>query len=494
MGIRPWVVVEPPDRRGLRRITILGKTVGSAWSLRELRRVLGRLGYPDDMDLDDRSRVYWRGGDSSVWPDEKGWRRRVVIAFMLVGLLGSLALHVVIGWADAWGALTFAQRLVGALFLLAGIVQGIALPAVVDYWGRRQVRLSGALVLLGVLMALATTTLLLFLWLQEQEFIATVLLVLALWLWSLWALRTLIHERVWRGIPHPRKFAAGVTATALLTAISLGYSILYQPIVAPLHFVLNAEFGTPQTDADSPYIHVPLKLYAKNTGGIPVYIVVDDYTVRGYLAEFSASGEGMKEWNDDEERVRWQWASEAQAFESKVKGEVISAGQFQGPGSTLDSGEEFKMEKVITLPKNTRYETLDAVLQFAVLRQDRGRLDEEFGYQKLSWIKSEGRYYCPPAGCGELLIHHGRVRYNVNLINVTRKPRYVAAYWSPGVEPDAFISSFNFKKEKKSQSIYDIYEGLDENELKREAERYGLTWISVNSEVSVKGLLKQAQP
>ncbi|MFI1400506.1 hypothetical protein [Streptomyces sp. NPDC020681] len=59
------------------------------------------------MDLDDRSRVNWRGGDSSVWPDDRGWRRRVVIALMLVGLLGSLALHFVIGWADALGALTF---------------------------------------------------------------------------------------------------------------------------------------------------------------------------------------------------------------------------------------------------------------------------------------------------------------------------------------------------------------------------------------------------
>ncbi|MFD9522380.1 hypothetical protein [Streptomyces sp. NPDC059979] len=494
MGIRPWVVVEPPDRRGLRRITILGKAVGSAWSLRELRKVLRRLGYPDDMDLDDRARVYWRGGDSSVWPDDRGWRRRVVIALMLVGMLGSLALQVVIGWVDAWGALTFAQRLVGALFLLAGVVQGIALPAVVDYWGRRRVGLSGALVLLGVVMALATTTLLLFLWLQEREFIAAVLLVLALWLWSLWALRTLIREKVWRGIPHPRKFAVGVTVTALLTAISLGYSIIYQPIAAPLHFVLKAEFGTPQTGADSSYIHVPLKLYGKNAGGIPVYIVVDDYTVSGKLAEFSESGEGMKEWNDNEEVVRGYWPSEAQAFVSKVKSEVIATGQFQGPGSTLDSGEEFKMEKVITLPKNTKYETLKVVLQFAILRKDRGKIDDEFFYEKLSWVESEGIYYCPPDGCGELLIHHGRVRYNVNLINVTRKPRYVVAFWSPEDEPNAFVSSFNFKKEKKSRSMYEIYEDLDENEAEREAERYGLTWVSVNSEVSVKGLLKQAQP
>ncbi|MFJ8665470.1 hypothetical protein [Streptomyces sp. NPDC093600] len=489
MGIRPWVVVEPPDRRGLRRITIHGKTVGSAWSLRELRKVLHGLGYPDDMDLDDRARVHWRGGDSGVWPDDRGWRRRAVVAVMLSGLLGSLALHAVIGWSDALGALTFAQRLVGVLFLLAGAVQGIAVPAVVDYWGRRQVKLSGALVLLGVLMALATTSLLLFIWLQERELIPSVLAFLALWLWSLWALHTLIRDRVWRGIPHPRKFAAGVTFTALLTATSLGYSILYQPIAAPLHFVLKVEFGKPQTDADSPYVHVPLKLYAKNAGGIPVYLVVDDYTVYGHSAKFSDSGQGMKEWKGDEDGG-W-YATEAEKFVSNAEGEIIGSGQFQGPGSTLDVGEEFKKEKVITLPKDTKYETLDAHLSFAVLREDRGKIDEEFSYPKLSWMKSEGRYYCPPDGCGEHVIHHGKVRYNSNLINMTRKPRYVAAFWSPEQEPDVFISSFDFKTQKKTESIYDIYEALDPREVSIEAERYGLVWTFVNSNVSVKGLLNQ---
>ncbi|RSS68502.1 hypothetical protein [Streptomyces sp. WAC06614] len=315
------MVVEPPDGRGLRRITIKGEVVGTAWSLRDLRKILGRLDYPEDMDLDDHSQVDWRGGDSSVWPDDRGWKRHVVVALMLVGLLGSLALHAVIGWADALGALTFAQRLVGVLFLLAALVQAVALPAAVDHWGSRQVRLSGALVLLSVLMTLATTTLLLFLWLQERERVAAVLLFLALWLWALWALRVLIREKVWRGIPHPRRFAAGVTVTALLTALSLGYSSIYQPLVAPYHVILNAEFGTPRTDADSPYIHVPLKLYAKNDGGIPLYIVVDDFTVYG-------------------------------------------------------KSVEFKMEQVVTLPKRTDYQTLNAVLQFAMLRQDRGKLDE----------------------------------------------------------------------------------------------------------------------
>ncbi|UQX01910.1 hypothetical protein [Streptomyces sp. RerS4] len=491
MGIRPWVVVEPPDRRGLRRITIHDKTVGSAWSLRELRKVLRGLGYPDDMDLDDPCRVHWRGGDSGAWPDDRGWRRRAVIAVMLVGLLGSLVLHAVIGWTDALGALTFAQRLVGVLFLLAAAVQGSALPAVVDYWGRRQVPLSGALVLLGALMALATTSLLLLLWLEEREFIPAFPVFIALWLWSLWALRVLVHEKVWKGIPHPKKFAAGITVTALLTAVSLGYSIIYQPIVAPRHFILRAEFGTPQAGADSSYIHIPLKLYAKNTGGIPVYLVVDDYSVWGHTAEFSDSGEGMSEWKGEGED---DWTLEAEKYVKNAKYEIVASGQFQGAGSELDIGEEFQLERVITLPRDTRYETLSAELIFAVVRQDRGEIDREFGVARPSWVKSEKRYYCPPEDCGEQLIYHGRVRHNNNMVNMTRKPRYVAAFWSAEDPTDVFISSFDFKKKKITESIYDIYDSLDEEELKREEERYDLNWFFGNTHVSVKGLLKQAQP
>ncbi|MFF2571533.1 hypothetical protein [Streptomyces sp. NPDC058084] len=482
------MIVEPPDRRGLRRITINGRNMGSAWSLRELRKELRRLGYPDDMDLEDGSRIHWRGGDSGTWPDRRG-RRHAVIVFMILGLLGSLVLHAVIGWADALGALTFAQRLVGVLFLLAGAVQAVAIPAVTDYWGRRNVKVSGALVLLGALIALATSSLLLFLWLQERELIPEAAGFLALWLWSLWALRILVRAKVWRGIPHPRKFAAGVAATALLTAVSLGYSLLYQPIAAPMHFILKAEFGKPQTESGLPYVHVPLTLYAKNDGGIPVYIVVDDYTVYGNSAKFSKSGEGLKQWKQAD-----AFASAAELYATGFSGEVVESGQFQGPGTTLAVGEEFKMETVITLPKDTAYETLDAILQFAFLRQDRGKIDDEFTTPRLSWVKDEGRYYCPADKCGgEHVIYHGKVRYNDNLVNVTRKQRYVAAFWSPNEEPDVFVSSFNFKKKKKSESIYDIYEGLDQAEVDRENARYGVAWVSVNSQVSVHQLLKKSR-
>ncbi|MFI1696208.1 Yip1 family protein [Streptomyces bobili] len=440
------------------------------------------------MDIEDQACVYWRGGDSSAWPDN-AWRRHAVTTLMVVGLLGSMALHVVIGWPDALGALTFAQRLVGILFLLTAVEQGIATLAVIDHWGKRQLRYSGSLVFVGVLIALATSSLLLFLWLQERELIPGFIAFLSLWLWSVWALYVLIREKVWQQIPYPRKFALGVTVTALLTAISLGYSTLYQPTSTPLRIILKAEFGKPETSPNLPYVLVPLRLYAKNDGGVPAIILVDDYTVYGRASKFSATGQKMKEW-----KKSWEddwWGLEAESYESNVQHTRIASGQFQGPGSTLAPGEEFRKEAMVKFPKKTAFETLEARLQLAFLRRDRGKLDDEYYFPKPSWLKKEGGYYCPPEECTEQLIYHAGVHHNNNLINVTRKPRYVVAFWSPEEDPDALISSFNFKKRKKGESIYQVYDNLEE--LETERIRYDLGWVAVNSEVPVQGILKKSR-
>src|SRR5262249_12818511 len=136
MSMRPWVVVEAPDGRGLRRVTVGGAAAGSAWSLRELHKLLDRLGQPD-VDVEDPASVCWRGGDSGTWPD-RAWRRRATGVLMVLGLAASAVLNAVIGWPDASGALTFAQRITGALFVLSGLVQVAAAISVFDYWGRRQ--------------------------------------------------------------------------------------------------------------------------------------------------------------------------------------------------------------------------------------------------------------------------------------------------------------------------------------------------------------------
>ncbi|WP_194238578.1 Yip1 family protein [Streptomyces spongiae] len=478
MSIRPWVVVEAPDRRGLRRVTKGGKTVGSAWSPGELRKLLRRLGFPQDIDLEDSTSICWRGGGSGTWPD-RPWRRYAVIVLMLAGLLASMALNAVVGWPDASGALTFAQRISGVLFVLTGVVEGAAAIAVLDYWRRRQFRASGAIVLLGALIALATDSVLLFMWLEEREYTYYLLVFLPLWCWSLWAVFLLVHERSWKGIPQPKRFAAGVVVTAVLSGVSLAYSTMYQPAAAPMHFTLKAEFGKSRADRNHPFVHVPLTLSMKNTGGIPVYIMNDIYTVRGREAKYSESGDLATEWRESLGR-RGGGEGEAELHVGNLRYTPISSGHFYGPGNRLDVGQEYTLKRVFQLPEDTKYDTVSVRLQILYMRKDRGKLDaEEFGTPHYTWNERD-KYFCLPEWCGEQLIYSGRLWHNNNLINVTRKPRYVTAIWSPGGRN--FVSSI-------SSVDYSSYPS-DAKEVKRELDRYGAAKVSANSVVSVAELLR----
>ncbi|WP_431683582.1 hypothetical protein [Kitasatospora sp. KL5] len=477
MSTQPWVIVEPPDSRGLRKVIINGEVVASAWSLRELRKNLNRLGCPETMDMEDPTYIHWRGGDSNTWPS-RPWRRRGILALMVAGMLGSAIMHITIGWPDALGALTFAQRIVGAIFILMGLLQAVAIFAALDYWGRRQSNISGAIVLLGALFTLPTSAILLFMWLEEREYTPYLFAFMPLLLWSAWALYLLIREKAWQGIPHPKKFAAGVAATALLTAVSIAYSTMYQPTAAPIRFILKAEFGTPQATSDPAYVNVPLKLYVKNDGGIPVYIINDDYTVWGAPMIPAANGDGLEEW-------RTGFSERAERYAHESTAEVVSSGHFNTLGSLLEAGEEFSSEQTITLPADARYGQLEAILGIDYMRRDRGRLDPEYGYiAGNSWDKDDARFYCPPDECGEYVVYYSRVRHNNNMVNVTRRPRNLAAFWGPETSYDDFISSVDFEKATR-----DIYNRIDEGEISRERDSYGLGKVYTNSIMPASKLL-----
>ncbi|MFF2204618.1 hypothetical protein [Streptomyces sp. NPDC058145] len=476
MSIRPWVVVEAPDGRGLRRVTIGNDTVGSSWSLRELRRMLDRLGYPD-LDLADPASVCWRGGDSGTWPD-RALRRRVTGALMTAGLLASAVLNGLIGWPDAAGALTFAQRLTGALFVLSGLVQLAAAVAVLDYWGRRQSRVSGAVVLLGVLISLATDSLLILMWREEAEYTPYMLAFMPLWCWSAWALWLLVRQKSWQGVPQPRKFAAGVIVPALLTATSLAYSTMFQPAVAPIRLTLKTEFGTVRADRTLPFVQVPLKLSVKNTGAFSVYVVIDDFTVYGRTAKYSERGTSTtdtwrKSVDEDDE--------EAELHVDQPVFTVISSGRFYAPGQVIEGGREDVREHVFQIPRSARYDLLYVEAQITYIKTDQGHIDAtEFRTPHPSWKKSEGRFYCSAENpCPPQLIYLARVRNGNNLVDVTRGARYVLAIWSPTERPVYSISSYHFQGK-----------GVNFSQEKRELDRYGVATIDAQAEASMAELLK----
>lgn len=475
------MTVGPPDSRGLREIAIGGTTVGSAWSLRDLRKVLSRLGYPRDMDVEDRASVHWRAADSGTWPD-RTWRRRATTTLMTAGLLGSMTLLTAVGSPDAVGALTFAGRLTGILLILLGGVEGGAALAVLDHCGKRQVKFSGAVVLIGVLIALAFNSLLLFLWLQEREYTPYLLAYFPLWCWSLWALWLVIRDKAWRGTPHPKRFAAGVAATTLLAGVNLAYSAIYQPTSSPVLFKLKAEFGVPRVDPELDIIHLPLTLQVENTGKVPAYIISDNYSVYGLRGDFSDGTFGLRE-----RRRVMESGHDVALFTGIPEKHTISAGLFYGPGAWLEPGEEYSEKKLVQLPRSAGYDAIRADLTVELMRKDRGKVDvEEFIVPHSSWRKNEG-VYCPPGKCEEYVAYRAGLRHNNNIINVTRRPVYVTSLW--GVTPveshsAAFISSSpNFVP----ATLRDAVRAQSEN--KRERERYGVGAVDAQAIVSFAEVL-----
>ncbi|MFE2263845.1 DUF308 domain-containing protein [Streptomyces griseosporeus] len=481
MNSRPWVVVEAPDDRGLRRVTVGGSAAGSVWSLRELRKLLARLGHPD-VDVEDPASVCWHGEDSATWPD-RPLRRRATMAVMAAGLLASGVLSALIGWPDASGALTFAQRIIGAALVLFGVVQIAGAALALDHWGRREYRASGAVVLLGVFIALATDSLLFLLWLEEKEITPYLFAFVPLGCWAVWAFVVLIREKAWKGLPHPGRFVAGFYATALLSAVSLAYSTLYQPATAPLRFSLNAEFGRARQDRSQPYIHVPLKLSVKNTGDVSVYVIVNDVSVYGRKATYS--GDVSKEsfvraWEeslgDNEE--------EAERHVDRFTFKTLSSTRLYEPGDVLEAGQEDTFVHVFQIPRDVSYDLINVDVQFTYMRKDRGRIDVEH-YKKPYQSWRHPRFACRAVlvdvdQCpADPLTYHGRVRHNNNLVNVTRAPLYVTAFWAPIGRPVYSLSSFHFTGGR-----------IDEAADKRELKKFGISTRHARAEVSAAELLR----
>ncbi|GGS65515.1 YIP1 family protein [Streptomyces violaceus] len=475
----PRVIVEPPDSRGLRAVSVGGTAVGSAWSPSGLRKVLRQLGCPEDIDLEDRRVMVWREAGSEIWPDRK-WRRRTATALMMAGLVLSMVLLTVVGTPDAMGALTFAQRITGFLFILAGAVQGLAALAALDYEGKRHFKHSGALVLVGALIALITESVFLFTWLQEREPTLYLPVCLLLFIWSLWALWRLFKEQAWRVIPHPKGFATGVALSGLLAATNFAYSAVYQPTSAPFYVTLTAKFGTPHTDPTRPFIHVPLTFQVENTGKVPAYILADKYLVYGRSAGYSKDDGGLRDWKKALEN-----RSDAELHVARSDRKTISAGQFAGPGYWLHPGEGHVKEKVIQIPRSVGYDLLEATLAVVAMRMDRGKIDlRQLQQAHPSWQKKEGRFHC--AECIDMLIHEGKIRHNNNIINVTRKPRYVTVLWYGTREEFDYsyaISSYKFNPQENP----DLKELT--REIAAEEDRYGVESRSTSTRVSVAALM-----
>ncbi|MEV6684961.1 hypothetical protein AB0N28_06425 [Streptomyces sp. NPDC051130] len=421
---RRRVVVQAPDERGLRQVTIDGAPAGSAWSRGDLRRQLRRAGLPGDMDLEDRAAVSWRGADSTSWPDRAG-RRRATIALLATGLLVSALLLADIGIVDALGALTFSGRLTGVLFVLAGAAQAVASASVFDFWGKRTLRYSGAVVVAGVLIAVATEGLLLAVWFQEREWTPYLPVFLVLSIWSLWAAWTIWRARAWKGIPYPKSLTAAAAATVLLASANFAYSAVYQPQAALVHVKVEATFGTPRPDPELSLTYLPVKFHVRNEGTVPGYIANSIYWVWGRESVFDAR---KTELDRNEWRTDTEGGADTELHVRPTAARILDTGPVIPEGAWIAAGTDFTAERVVQIPTGARYDLVMTNMSVIFMRGDRGKIDPKFVNPIYSWRQKSERFFdCPASSCYDYVLHHARIRHNNNLINVTRRPRYISS-------------------------------------------------------------------
>ncbi|KMS72861.1 hypothetical protein ACM01_21575 [Streptomyces viridochromogenes] len=417
-----------------------GEVVGAAWSLRDLRKTLVRNGFPQDVSLKDRALISWREVGSEGWPDRTR-KRRATAVVMTAGLIGSAVVLVVIGSEDAFGALTFASQVSGFLLFLAGLAQLLAACAVQDYWGRRTVRYSGLMVLVGAFIALLVHSMLVALWFQKMEFTPWAFSYMPLWVWSLWATWIVVREKAWHGTPHPRQVTAGVLATALIAGANFVYSAAYQPYATAPQITLSAKFGKPQLDPSEPVIRIPVTFSLQNSGKVSTVILGSVFRVHGRTSDPETGKKGLDGVREDVDSY-----TDSELYAGLPKRRLIMTGMITDPGDWFDPGTGQVKEVIVQVPKAAAYESLEVYGDVTLFRKDRGRINDAFLSPRYSWVKGKTDIFeCPPKECGDYVLYMGALTHNNHIINVTRRQRYVFAARYLGENSDmlAFISPLN---------------------------------------------------
>ncbi|GLX16868.1 hypothetical protein [Streptomyces lavendulae] len=477
MNAEPLIVVEPPDSRGLREVRVRGEVVGRAWSLGDLRGLLRRAEVPEDLDLEAGELVEWRGGGSEVWPD-RPWRRRATSVLIAVGLLVTAGVLGKIGKTDVSDALSFGGRVAGATFLFASIVEVIAAICAFDYLGKRRWVYSGAAVLVGVVIALALNALMLAMQIDAGEYSHYAWIWPTTLIWAFWALRKINPQQIWRQSPHPKKVATGAAVAGLISIGNLLYSRVYVPYSSPLTMDISVKFGESQLNDKRTVLYVPMTVTVKNSGKVPLYILGTLYTVYGRSADFTAEARGVAEWKADIQ------AHESVDRNAKVVGrDLISSGEVivDGGGSFMEPGDVTSEDRVLTIPANSQFDSLEGVAQAVVMRPDRATLSNDFlssgtmswDRNSLSHVADAPKWVAAPGD--EYLKYQARLYYSNEILNATRRPRYATIWWVVNKTADGWQTSYlqatiSLKNEEARKPS-----ALDSQEM---SESYGLYFIT----------------
>ncbi|WP_314251926.1 hypothetical protein [Streptomyces sp. DSM 40907] len=411
MANTPEVTVGAPEDLGLRSVSVDGKRVGKAGSLKELRRILDRAGVPPGHE------IHWLGGDSTVWPDQVWtWMRRTTCLVMVAGLLATAWPLFRIGMSDSGDALTYAGRIAGLTILAVAVVEALAVLAAIDYWTKRRWRYSGVVVLVGVVISLFCSAALLLLQIGER-FTGYTVVGIVLGVWASVSLIGLFKCGAWKGLHVPRKIAIGVIISTLLAAANLAYSQIYVPYVTLPLIQSGAEFKESNMEKGEPRVYVTVHLFVKNAGQVPVYVLGSIYWVHGVPAN-----------NKDDKKP--------------AAADLLYDGEFVTPvGRVLNPGEEIAQDAVIEIerpPAEREYEAVRARTEVYVIRKDRMKMTAD--YERSLVQGKRLKEDCQP---GDPANAESRYRTGISnsseILNVTRGRQRITVWRVGGKEPHVIV-------------------------------------------------------
>lgn len=397
------VTVGAPDDIGLRKVEVDGVAVGRAWSPWELGRILKRAGVevrPGD--------IRWGGEGSTDWPDKGGWRRRTIGALMFLGLLATACPLFRIGISDSGDALTYGGRIAGVTILAVSLVEVLAAALCVDYWGKRRWRYSGVVVLAGVVIALLCGIAVLLLQIGER-FTGYTVIGIALTVGSLAALAVLVKARAWNGLRNPKQIAIGAIVSSLLAGANLAYSQIYLPYVKTPLVQSGAEFkesSLERKEKKEGPLYVTVRMYVKNGGDVPVYVLDSKYWIHGVPASNKLDAKAAKD-------------------------ELIYDGDFVVPvGRVLNPGEQIVQDVVVELgnPGTRPYEAFRAQTEVYVVRKDRMKIPPEYersgaGGRELQELAKKEKI--PP---NSKYMHQSGISNSSEILNVTRGRQRISVF------------------------------------------------------------------
>ncbi|MFF3321289.1 hypothetical protein [Streptomyces sp. NPDC002889] len=351
---------------------------------------------------------------------------------MALGLLASVTTFFKVGSEDAFRALTWGGRLVGVTFMVAVLVETLATLALIDYWGQRRLRYSGETVLLGVFAVMITNLMCFIVQVEGGDYTHWVWLWIGFLLWSAWALWILNSQKIWRRLPHPKRFAIGVVASTAVGAASLAYSQMYVPYSTPAVIPFSVSFGRPTLDSKNKVIHVPAHLVLRNTGSVRIHVVGTLWKVRGIPGTFTKQGTGFGTWKDN------MWADRPiLRHDNLAPSRLLAAGEIVNGGAWLDPGDDFSKDVTVKVPTNSGIERVEIVSLLSYIRADRCKLSNDYKHSFLySWdgnSKDKRHIWDAPKWVGEpgdeFFRYASRIYRSSQLLEMTRASDYASAWW-----------------------------------------------------------------